>query len=203
MWSTPRPLLPASVLALTLAFALPALADPPSHAPAHGWRKKHDPAYVGYTGRNWDQDYGVVAGRCNRDAVGAVIGGMVGGAIGSRVGDGSGRTVAIIAGTIIGAKIGYEIGQDMDNVDRGCFGHALELGANGTTIRWDNPALKLTYSLTPTGPSANNAAACRDFKLVTTQDGRRRDGYGRACRTADGEWTLVNRQLLGRATDRG
>ena len=22
-------------------------AEPPAHAPAHGWRKKHDPAYVG------------------------------------------------------------------------------------------------------------------------------------------------------------
>jgi len=35
---------------------LPALADPPDHAPAHGWRKKHDPAYVGYTGREWERD---------------------------------------------------------------------------------------------------------------------------------------------------
>ena len=35
---------------LAFSFAAPVLADPPPWAPAHGWRKKHDPNYVGYTG---------------------------------------------------------------------------------------------------------------------------------------------------------
>ena len=61
---------------------LPALAEPPSHAPAHGWRKKNDPNYVGYTGHKWAKDYGVVEGKCNTAAVGAVLGGAVGGVIG-------------------------------------------------------------------------------------------------------------------------
>ena len=60
------------------------LADPPPHAPAHGWRKKNDPYYVGYTGRQWTDDYGIRSGRCDRDrshmatAVGAVAGGVIG-----------------------------------------------------------------------------------------------------------------------------
>ena len=33
-----------------VVWAGPAFADPPAHAPAHGWRKKNDPDYVGYTG---------------------------------------------------------------------------------------------------------------------------------------------------------
>ena len=70
---------------ISLAIAAPvSLADPPPHAPAHGWRKKNDPYYVGYTGRQWTDDYGIRSGRCDRDrshvatAVGAVAGGVIG-----------------------------------------------------------------------------------------------------------------------------
>ena len=71
---------------VSLAIAAPtgALADPPPHAPAHGWRKKNDPHYVGYTGRQLAYDYGIRSGRCDRDrshvatAVGAVAGGVIG-----------------------------------------------------------------------------------------------------------------------------
>ena len=38
-------------VALTAAVPQGAYADPPPWAPAHGWRKKHDPNYVGYTGK--------------------------------------------------------------------------------------------------------------------------------------------------------
>ena len=63
------------VIALGLAaVSVPLLADPPGHAPAHGWRKKNDPHYVGYTGRTWQDDYGIRSGRCNREAVGAAQG---------------------------------------------------------------------------------------------------------------------------------
>ena len=104
---------------LGLLLTIPALADPPAHAPAHGWRKKHDPSYVGYTGREWPRDYGVVEGTCNRKEIGTVLGAVVGGAIGSQIGDGSGRTVAIIVGSVLGAVIGREIGRDMDRAGPG------------------------------------------------------------------------------------
>jgi len=61
---------------------IPAPADPPSWAPEHGWRKKNDPNYVGYTGKRWEKDYGVLEGSCNTQAVGAVVGSVVGGTIG-------------------------------------------------------------------------------------------------------------------------
>src|ERR687896_829519 len=88
-----------------LALSAPALADPPPWAPAHGWRKKNDPNYVGYTGKKWDRDYGIVEGRCNTAAVGAVLGGVTGAAIGSRA-SADDRPIAIILGTTIGAVIG-------------------------------------------------------------------------------------------------
>ena len=116
----------ALVAVLATTWALEAVADPPAHAPAHGWRKKHDPEYVGYTGTRWERDYDVREGHCNRDAIGAVIGGIAGAAIGSRVGDGDGRTVAIVVGAALGALIGSRIGRAMDDGDRACIGHALE-----------------------------------------------------------------------------
>ena len=43
------------------ACAASALADPPDHAPAHGWRKKHDGHYVGRTGVEWEHDYEITS----------------------------------------------------------------------------------------------------------------------------------------------
>src|SRR2546429_9130975 len=94
---------------------VPSPADPPPWAPAHGWRKKNDPNYVGYTGKKWEKDYGVLDGRCNTAAVGAVLGGVVGGAVGSRVGNDSNRPVAIVTGTVLGAVVGAKVGAEIDN----------------------------------------------------------------------------------------
>jgi surface antigen len=44
--------------------------------------------------KKWQNDNGVLEGRCNTAAVGAVIGGMVGGAVGSRVSSPQDRPVA-------------------------------------------------------------------------------------------------------------
>jgi hypothetical protein len=66
-------------LALVAAWVAPALADPPPHAPAHGWRKKNDPNYVGYSGVRYEHDFGIVSGRCNRQEIATVVGGAVGG----------------------------------------------------------------------------------------------------------------------------
>ena len=103
------------------------LADPPAHAPAHGWRKKNDPRYVGFTGTSWERDYGVTSGQCNREEIGAVVGGAAGAVIGSRSSD-EHRVVATILGAAAGAFIGSRIGRELDDADRGCVAHVLEVG---------------------------------------------------------------------------
>lgn len=172
---------------LALTFSLLATAEPPDHAKAHGWRKKNDPGYVGYTGRAWERDYGILEGNCNRKEIGTVLGAVVGGAIGSQVGDGSGRTVAIIVGSVIGATLGREIGRDLDEADRACVGHALELAKDGQRVRWLNERTGVTYVIAPTA-ATKKEDSCRTYRLTATRDGRSASRDGKACRGNDGTW---------------
>lgn len=89
---------PFILLLLVGAWCAEAVAEPPPHAPAHGWRKKHDPHYVGYTGKQWEHDYDILSGRCNREAVATVLGSVVGAVVGSRTAEPEDRTVATIIG---------------------------------------------------------------------------------------------------------
>src|SRR5262249_54506730 len=101
-----------------------------------GWRKKNDPNYVGYTGKEWDNDYGVLNGRCDAAKVGTVLGGAVGGVVGAQVAkDSPNRPVAILIGTVLGAVVGNKVGAEMGEGDRGCIGHALELGGEQRPVK--------------------------------------------------------------------
>lgn len=183
----------ARMALLTVATALMfpaapvAYADPPSWAPAHGWRKKHDPYYTGYSGKQWDQDYGVIQGKCNREAIGTVLGGAVGGAVGSTVGKGDGKTVAIILGAVLGAVVGNRIGKEMDDSDRGCIGHALELAPNNRTVAW-NGVEGLNYRLTPLNDYTSNGMKCREYRLRVDGQNTREDRREKACLADDGNW---------------
>lgn len=179
------------VAALSLALPSATWADPPSHAPAHGWRKKHDPYYMGYTGKKWPQDYGIIEGSCNRTAIGAVLGGAVGGAVGSTIGKGDGRTVAIIVGTVLGAAIGAKIGKDMDQTDRACIGHALELGGDKHRVAWTNEETGVRYLVTPLRGFEQNGQQCREFTTKTTYKGKTIEEKSKACRAGEGEWRLL------------
>ena len=135
-------------LIVCIGFSASLLADPPAHAPAHGWRKKHDPEYTGYSGVRWQTDYEVTTGHCNREAIAAVVGGVVGGAIAHRVAD-ENPVVATIVGAAIGALIGSKIGEKLDEADKGCVGHALELAKPGQVVTWVNASTGVRYEMSP------------------------------------------------------
>lgn len=165
---------------------LPAPADPPPWAKAHGWRRKNDPNYVGYTGKKWDNDYGVIDGRCDTDKVGAVLGGVVG----SKVGSPDNRPVAIVVGTLLGAVIGAKIGRSLDEADRACMGHALELGGEKKTVVWTNPNTGVHYELTPTRNLGDVENPCREF-TTRMSSGKAADVVsGIACRRGAGDWVF-------------
>ena len=161
-----------SVSALVaLAFLpVPVPAEPPQHAKAHGWRKKNDPNYVGYTGKKWEKDYGVVEGRCHAPA-------------GAERDD-----RAMIVGTAIGAIIGHKIGQEMDDGDRGCMGHTLELTAEKKTVVWTNKVTGVTYRMTPTRGFTERSVSCREFTTRVSTGSRKEAVRGTACRRGNGDW---------------
>lgn len=181
-------LITLSLFAMLFPLAPKVYADPPSWAPAHGWRKKHDPYYTGYAGRQWPDDYGISSGRCNREAVGTALGGIVGGAIGSTAGKGNGKTVAIILGTVLGAIIGNKIGRDLDNADKGCLGHTLELGEENKPVSWGNSDNGLNYTVTPLNGFSADGYKCRNYRLNVRGDGVNDSRNERACLVSEGNW---------------
>lgn len=183
-----RSIIKITLLALITTTALQTYADPPPWAPAHGWRKKHDPYYTGYTGRQWSDDYGISSGHCNREAVGAVVGAVVGGALGSTIGKGDTRTVAIILGTVLGSFVGHRIGQDLDDADRGCLGQALELGAQQRPVTWFNPNNGLHYTVTPLDGFSSDGNRCRNYNLGIRGNGINDSKQEGACLVSDGTW---------------
>lgn len=168
----------------------PLLADPPAHAPAHGWRKKHDAHYIGYSGRQWERDFEISSGRCNRQEIATVVGGIAGGVIANRVAD-EHRTVATIVGAIAGAVIGNRIGRELDEADRRCLGHALEIAEPGQRVRWNNEATGMSYEMSLGGDSARSGAVCREYTLVTSTGRRDRSSHaGLACQSGSGAWQI-------------
>lgn len=180
-------LISLTFVALLIPLPPVAYADPPPWAPAHGWRKKHDPYYVGYSGERWNRDYGIIDGRCNRQAIGTVLGGVVGGAIGSTA-DREYRAVAVIVGSVLGAVVGNQIGKSMDEADRGCIGHALELAADRRAVTWSNPDSGLNYKVTPIRGFDADGRKCREYMLNIDGRGVNDSRKEKACQTGPGTW---------------
>jgi surface antigen len=183
-------------LLVVAGLSVPALADPPDHAPAHGWRKKHghgdddEHGYEGYEGKRWDRDYAVLSGRCDRRAIATVLGGVVGGVVGARVAEPENRTIATIVGAAVGALLGNRIGRELDDADRGCFGHALELGRPGRVVVWTNETAGMHYELLPGANRERHGAVCREFTMTTFHGRERVSRAGIACRTQIGRWEI-------------
>jgi surface antigen len=176
-----------SLALIALLAAGTALADPPRHAPAHGYYKdkhhddKHkEHEYHGKSGAYYVRDYGIGSGKCNRDEIGAVIGGVAGAVIGSQVADKGDRVVGMVIGGVLGAVLGHAIGDEIDDNDRACMGHALELGRPGVPVVWRSG--NHHYHFTPHVDARNG---CRYATLVV--DGRKPRKV-LACPRGRGEW---------------
>jgi surface antigen len=143
--------------------------------------------YRGYGGDDWDDDYGIVrSGRCNTDAVLGVVGAVTGGIIGHNAGGPRDRGVATVLGAIAGGVIGTAIGSSIDDGDRACMGHALELAPIGRPVLWVNPRTHANWRLVPV---RDVSPTCREFDLY--REGRH-SGRERvvACRRGRGDWAF-------------
>ncbi len=122
-----RKLLIAATLATVALQAVPALADPPHWAPAHG-RRAHDseiydrhgryihPRVITRSDRIWVGHDGRYYCRRDNGTTGLLIGAAVGGLIGNEVAGHGDKTL----GTIIGAVGGGLLGRAIDRGDLQC-----------------------------------------------------------------------------------
>lgn len=182
------------VSCLGAVLALEARADPPPWAPAHGHRAKDGIVYAGYSGREWSRDYGVLGGRCNTEEVLTVVGAVAGGIIGNRTASPENRAIATLAGAIIGGILGNRIGDAIDDRDRVCIGHSLELVGAGRYVEWQNPTTGVWYQVRPLRDIDRR---CREFELrMRTAKGKNKAGKERlqACRDDAGRWNVVARR---------
>jgi hypothetical protein len=115
-----RKYLLAAMAAAVALPALPAFADPPPWAPAHGRRAKaaaiydangryYQPRVIGYEDRIWRGNDGRYYCRRANGTTGLVIGGAVGALVGRELDGGRDRTVGTILGAAGGALLGREI----------------------------------------------------------------------------------------------
>lgn len=139
--------------------------------------------YVGYTGQTWKDDYGIRTGRCDRAAIGAVLDPPVRRTPSTRHADVGDRSTAILIGSSIGAVIGAKTGRDLDQYDRACIGHALELADNGRPVIW--LAQGVTYTVIA-GKAKGNA--CRSYTLRGEGQASGDSTKAAACRRQDGAW---------------
>jgi surface antigen len=175
------------VAALSVALLVPAVAQPPEHAPAYGYRAK----YRSQTGYEWELDYGVHAGTCDRRAVATALGVVTGAVIANQVADSDNRTVATLIGAVTGALIGNRIGRNFDEADEACVGHALELGKTGQPVTWTNEATGVRYQVILGADRDRNDAACREFHLTAIAGSERYARRGLACEAERGLWQVV------------
>lgn len=193
----------AIAMVAALATAMPAYADPPPWAPAHGWRakqgKKHDdrghdvvvvdrPVFIDRGGPVLACDRSMLAG--NQELIGQILGGVAGAAAGSQFGQGTGKLAATAGGALLGLLIGGEIGASLDAADAACAQHALEVAPTGRTVAWYDPQHRTNYRLTPTGTFRSGDGYCREYRSAAESGTRREQADGVACRRPDGTWEL-------------
>ena len=106
-----RLLLAATAASLALP-AVPAFADPPGWAPAHGYRHKEDARRYAYTDngiRYWRGDDGRYYCRRSNGTTGLLVGAALGALLGRAIDTRGDRATGTILGAAGGALLGREI----------------------------------------------------------------------------------------------
>ena len=136
------------------------------------------------------------AGTYNKATTGAALGALTGGALAYGVGqDSSKKELWTILGVGLGAVIGNNIGAQLDERDRLLAGqtlqHTLEQAPTNAVGSWNNPDSGNSGTVTPTVTRYTDGQPCREFTTTVSIGGQPQQGYGTACRQADGSWKIV------------
>ena len=126
-------------------------------------------------------------GRCNTDVLLGVTGAVGGAIIGNRTSAPQNRDIATIFGAIAGGIIGSAVGDAIDDGDRACIGHSLELARVGHPVYWSNPRNHVTWRLVPL---RDVSTVCREFEVHRYYYGRHGTERVIACRRTRGYWDV-------------
>ena len=137
------------------------------------------------------------AGTYTKQGTGTALGAIAGGALAYGLGkNSSNKNIWMILGVASGALIGNNIGAQLDEKDRLLAGQTiqqtLELGPDRSQGQWQNPNTGNSGTVTPTAThTGSTGQPCREFITTVKIGGVEQQGYGTACRQADGSWKIV------------
>ena len=136
------------------------------------------------------------AGTYNKATTGAALGALTGTALAYGLAKDSGKKdLWLIAGAAAGGLIGNNIGAKLDERDRLLLGqtfqNTMETAPTNQAGSWNNPNTGNSGSVTPTATHLSaNEQPCREFTTTVNIGGQPQQGYGTACRQADGSWKI-------------
>jgi len=129
-----------------------------------------------------------------------VVGGLLGAGLGYGLGKGHGnKSASILGGLALGAMAGDWIGNKMSatsqNAHTQTVAHTLEHSPLGQTNSWSNPDAyqQEQGKVQVVNTYQSNGRYCREFTQTIMVGGSAQNGYGTACRQADGQWEMVQR----------
>ena len=99
------------------------------------------------------------------------------------------KAIATVLGIAAGALVGNKVGERLDAADRGCMGHALEIGEAGRPVIWENDATGVRYELSPGARRHRDGLDCREYVMVSVSGRRRTSQAGLACQIGGG-WEI-------------
>jgi len=79
----------------------------------------------------------------------------------------------------------------MDDDDRACFGHSLELLEDGQRVAWNGTKPGMLYTLAPDRRFERDGHVCRHFTLQRESGGRSVKKQASACRYGEGDWRMI------------
>jgi len=189
----------AALVVTLVGWPSPAAAQTPSPG-----RNASD--YTGYSGTRWSTDYGIGAGRCDRDQIVVEPSGSGQTLVQRHEENLKNRTVGIIGATQgTGLLLSTRVDGRLDERDRRCLGHVLELGTAGRQVGWTNGTTRQTYAVVvseytpssslPSGARPGAKDRCRVLLLTTVVAGVGAAGRGNtekliACEANPGVWSI-------------
>lgn len=186
---------------LTALISTSVYSEPPSWAPAHGYRNKHKNKhkhkshdYYHRKGYDYYDDHvadiiGIFDGVCKYEKIGSIVGAATGAVIGAKVTDKEDRVAGVVIGTIAGVIVGKTIGKVIDEQDRNCAGHALAYLDDGQSVTWRNPNTNAKHQVTSLSSYVQNGFDCKQFVTTTIFANGSKSSYENdACLDDDGVW---------------